>query len=183
MPEGSAPTVEGLMGKEGGSGILAKRHGVWAPPETPIDPSGTNLRLPVEYVSDEEVQKGIHDGNLVVITIGSDNLPYAVRKKPEKDEVVMTMGAAQAGTAEAGTELPPNSHPSQDAGTKRMTPDEAARMTERLSEAMMPRVVMVEDPDAEKRKKDREARAKAEQEAKNKPQAAKPQASQPAQHK
>jgi hypothetical protein len=148
MAEQSAATVDGLLSKEGGTGILSKhRAGVWAPPETPIDPSGTNLRLPIEYVSDEEVQKGIHDGSLVVITIGSDNLPYAVRKKPgEKDAVVMTVGAAQAGTAEAGTELPPNSRPSQDAGTKRMTPDEAAKMVERLQELTIPRVIMMEDP-------------------------------------
>jgi hypothetical protein len=73
------------------------------------------------------------------------------------------MSAAQAGTAEAGTELPKNSHPSQDAGTKRMTPDEAARMTERLADVMMPRVVMVEDPDKEARAERRE-KEKAERE-------------------
>jgi hypothetical protein len=151
MAEESAATVDGILGKEGGSGILAKRGGVWAAPETPIDPSGTNLRLPLEYVSEEEVQKGIHDGSLVVITIGSDNLPFAVRKKPEKDELVMTVNAAQAGTPEAGTELPPNSRPSQDAGTKRMTPDEAAKMVEALQDLAIPRVVMIEDPDKEAR--------------------------------
>jgi hypothetical protein len=162
---GSGPaTADGIMSKEGGSGILSKRGGVWAAPESPIDPSGTNLRLPLEYVSDEEVQKGIHDGSLVVITIGSDGLPYAVRKKPGKDEPVMTMSAAQAGTAEAGTELPPNSKPSQDAGTRRMTPDEAARMVESLQDVMMPRVVMVEDPDKQARTERREhAREQREQ--------------------
>jgi hypothetical protein len=156
-------TVDGLLGKEGGSGILSKRGSVWAPPEMPMDLSGTNLRLPTEYVSDEEVQKAIHDGSVVVVTIGSDNLPYAVRKKPGKDESVMTMQASQAGTAEAGTELPPNSHPSQDAGTKRMTPEEAARMVERLQEASMPRVIMVEDPDKEAREQ-RHQQLKAEKE-------------------
>jgi stringent starvation protein B len=157
-------TVDGLLGKEGGGNILSKhRSGVWASPGTPIDLSGTNLRLPVEYVSDEEVQKAIHDGSVVVIAIGSDNLPFAVRKKPDKDEVVMTLSASQAGTAEAGTELPPNSHPSQDAGAKRMTPDEAARMTERLAENMIPRVIMVEDPDKEAREQ-RHQQLKAEKE-------------------
>lgn len=140
-------TVDGLIGKEGGGGILSKhRSGVWASPGTPIDLSGTNLRMPTEYVSDEEVQKAVHDGSVIVIALGSDNLPYAVRKKPKEGEVVLTLSAAQAGTAEAGTELPPNSHPSQDAGTKRMTPDEAALMTEKLAEATLPRVIMVEDP-------------------------------------
>lgn len=167
MAEGSerteAATVDGILGKEGGSGVLSKRGGVWAAPESPIDNSGTNLRLPLEYVSEEEVQKAIHDGSVVVVAIGSDNLPFAVRKKPEEGEVVMTLPASQAGTAEAGTELPKNSHPSQDAGTKRITPDEAARISERLSEQMMPRVVMVEDPDKEARAERRE-KLKAEQE-------------------
>jgi hypothetical protein len=166
MAEQQAATVDGLLSKEGGSGILSKRGGVWSTPETPIDPSGTNLRLPIEYVSDEEVQKAIHDGEVVVITIGSDNLPYAVRRKPEEGEVVLTMQASQAGTAEAGTELPKNSHPSQDAGTKRMTPDEAARMVERLQEAAMPRVVMVEDPDKEARAERREQAKQQAEEAK-----------------
>jgi hypothetical protein len=158
-------TVDGILSKEGGTGILSKRGGVWAAPEAPLDLSGTNLRLPLEYVSDEDVQKGIQDGSLVVITIGSDNLPYAVRKKPEKDEVVMVVGAAQAGTAEAGTELPPNSKPSQDAGTKRMTPDEAARMVESLQDVMMPRVVMVEDPDKEARAERQKEKAEKAKEA------------------
>jgi hypothetical protein len=167
--ESSSPaTVDGILSKEHASGVLSKRGGVWAAPETPTDPSGTNLRLPTEYVSDEEVQKAIHDGSVVVIAIGSDSLPFAVRKKPEEGEVVMTMGAAQAGTAEAGTELPPNSRPSLDAGARRMTPDEAAKHVERLADTLMPRIVMVEDPDkearAERREKEKAEKEKAEKE-------------------
>ncbi|GGC90447.1 hypothetical protein [Chelatococcus reniformis] len=97
-----------------GDGVLTRVGSVWTHPGCAIDPSGTNLRLPSEYVSDAEVREMLQAGDLVGVTqtVGGELL--SVRLKGDAGTVVLT--TAQAGTAEAGTELPSNSRPTHDAG-------------------------------------------------------------------
>ncbi len=104
--------VQELLKK--GDGTLVRTHGVWSYPGAPLDPSGTNLRLPIDHVSDNEVRAALGDETLVVAIANPDGSPLAVRVKGDGPTRVLT--AAQAGTAEAGTELPVGSHPSVDAG-------------------------------------------------------------------
>ncbi|SFJ68122.1 hypothetical protein [Methylobacterium brachiatum] len=96
-----------------GAGSLIKVSGVWSYPGAPVDSSGTNLRLPLEYVSDADVQEGLRDGTLVAAV----NDPYGhVSAVRIAQEGVTVVPAGLTGTAEMGTELPPNSRPEHDAG-------------------------------------------------------------------
>ncbi|TCR60950.1 hypothetical protein [Bosea sp. BK604] len=99
---------------EKGDGTLVRTNGVWSYPGAPLDPSGTNLRLPIDHVSDAEVQAALGDESLVVAVTNPDGTALAVRVKGDGAHRVLT--TAQAGTAEAVTELPVGSHPSVDAG-------------------------------------------------------------------
>jgi len=65
-------------------------------------------------VSDAEVQAALGDDVVVVAIVNPDGSPLAVRVKGDGEHRILT--SAQAGTAEAGTELPVGSHPSVDAG-------------------------------------------------------------------
>lgn len=122
-----APNAQALAKK--GNGVLVKHGNVWSYAGAQIDRSGTNLRLPEEYISDAEVKKMLADGDVVASSLGPMHEPLAVRFKGDEDAVVVNV--AQAGTAEAGTELPVNSRPEHDSGTVRMTPAEAAEIAER----------------------------------------------------
>ncbi|GGC70724.1 hypothetical protein [Chelatococcus reniformis] len=97
-----------------GDGVLTRVGSVWTYPGCAIDPSGTNLRLPLEYVSDAEVKELLQAGDLVGVTQSVGGELLSVRLKGDDGAVVLT--TAQAGTAEAGTELPPGSRPTHDAG-------------------------------------------------------------------
>lgn len=127
-------TIEDLIAKEG---ILVKRNGVWSNPSEPLDPSGTNLKLPLNYVSANEVDAAIKDGSLVVAAAGADGMATAVAlpaKEGEARRVIVP--ASIAGTAEAGTELPPNSRPTHDAGSAPISPREAEQAVIDRAKAM-----------------------------------------------
>jgi hypothetical protein len=100
---------------EKGGGTLVRFGSVWSYPGAPIDPSGTNLRLPIEHASDAEVREALQAGDLAAVTIHADGTAIAVRAV-KKGEQVAVLTSAQVGTAEAGTELPVGSRPSVDAG-------------------------------------------------------------------
>jgi hypothetical protein len=100
-------------------GVLVRNGSVWTYPGAPMDRSGTNLRLPLEYVTDETVQAALADGSLSPGVHDASGV-IAVRVTAEGMPRAITM--AQAGTSEAGTELPPNSRPEHDAA--RATPEE-----------------------------------------------------------
>jgi hypothetical protein len=82
---------------------------------------GTNLRLPVEYVTDAEVQEALGAGHLTASVHGFDGQAHGVRiAKDANFPNALTL--ATVGTSEAGTELPPNSRPTHDAA--KATPKE-----------------------------------------------------------
>ena len=122
-----APTAQQLAKK--GNGVLVKHGNVWSYAGAPIDRSGTNLQLPEEYITDAEVREMLESGELVVATHTPMHEPMAVRVKG--DEEVAVVSTVQAGTPEAGTELPPNSRVESDAGMKRLASAEAAELAER----------------------------------------------------
>jgi hypothetical protein len=97
-----------------GDGALVRSGSVWTYPGAEMDRSGTNLRLPVEYVTDAEVQEALGAGHLTASVHGLDGQVAAVRVAKDGEgptAIPMTM----VGTSEAGTELPPNSRPTHDA--------------------------------------------------------------------
>lgn len=118
-----APTYSDLASK--GDGLLVKRGSVWTYPSCDTDRSGTNVQLPTEYVSDAVVQEALRDGKLHPATTDGVGAPIAVRVSG--GETVAAVSVVQAGTPEAGTELPPNSRPSVDAGMKPADPEEVER--------------------------------------------------------
>jgi hypothetical protein len=117
-------TFAALAGK--GDGILIKRGTVWTYPAAEIDRSGTNVQLPLEYVTDAEVQEALRGGELHPATTGPGGDVLSVRLSD--GDVKAAISVAQAGTPEAGTELPPNSRPSHDAGMKSMSAADAERL-------------------------------------------------------
>lgn len=147
---------------EKGEGVLVRHpSGVWTYPDAPMDTSGTNLRLPQEYVSDAEVQKALAEGHLLGVTNDPGSGLRSVRLKAGKGDEAIVMSVAAAGTAEAGTELPPNSRPSMDAGAKVMTAEEAAAAAERSMASLRP-VGAVEGGEARKAPSDSETAADAD---------------------
>jgi len=108
-----------------GDGVLVKRGSVWTYPTAEMDRSGTNIQLPVEYVSDAEVQQALRDGKLQPVTTDALGAPLAVRVSDKDAPEAITV--VQTGTPEAGTELPPNSRPTHDAGMKPPTADDTRR--------------------------------------------------------
>lgn len=115
MPKPAVPaTVESLLEK--GDGVLVKRNGVWTYPNAPNDRSGTNLVMPIEFVSEAAVQEALTKGNLVPSATSVDGVPTSVVRKPEGDVPVRVFNMAHAGSVEAATELPLNSRPTHDAG-------------------------------------------------------------------
>jgi hypothetical protein len=119
-----AATFHDLAAK--GEGVLVKRGDVWTYPAADRDRSGTNVVLPVEYVSDAEVQQAIRDGHVHPATTAPGGAVLSVRVTD--GEAGKAISVAQAGTPEAGTELPPNSRPSHDAGMKPASPHDAERI-------------------------------------------------------
>jgi hypothetical protein len=99
---------------EKGDGVLVRTHGVWSYPGAPIDQSAANLRLPVDHVSDAEVQQALAEESVVVAMTNTDGSPLVVRLKGHGPHRILSV--AQAGTAEAGTELPVGASPPVDAG-------------------------------------------------------------------
>ncbi|WP_342106311.1 hypothetical protein [Methylobacterium sp. SI9] len=122
----SAPTIESLL--EEGNGVLVKRGSVWSYPGCPNDRSGTNLVLPIESVSDAEVQAALVSGDLVAKAGDVMGGTTAVTAKPAEGEIVMTVNPMLAGSVEAATELPLNSRPTHDAGRSDAEFDYAAAM-------------------------------------------------------
>jgi len=106
-------TIDSLLGK---GSVLVKRGSVWSYPGSPNDRSGTNLVMPLDYVTDAEVQEALASGNLVVAAVDTYGGVAAVKAKPAEGETVRIVNPALAGTAEAGTEIPVNSRPTHDAG-------------------------------------------------------------------
>ncbi|WP_407529425.1 hypothetical protein [Methylobacterium oryzisoli] len=105
-----------------GPGVLVKRGAVWTYPGAPVDSAGTNLQLPVEYVSDADVQEALSGGDLVAAVVDPFGVVSAVRVAGGEVKAV-TMGLA--GSAEMGTELPPNSRVEHDAGRVMLSQAEA----------------------------------------------------------
>lgn len=120
MTEKSA-TYRDLASK--GEGVLVKRGSVWTYPSCETDRSGTNIQLPTEYVSDAEVQQALRDGKAYPATTDGTGAPVFVRVTD--GDIPASISVVQAGTPEAGTELPPNSRPTHDAGMKPLTEDDA----------------------------------------------------------
>lgn len=98
-----------------GNGVLVKRGAVWSYAGAELDASGTNLRLPVDYVSDADVQAAIRDGSFMAAVSDPFGSVTAVRLAGEG---VIAVTAGLAGTAEMGTELPINSRVENDAGAR-----------------------------------------------------------------
>lgn len=98
---------------EKGDGVLTKVGNVWSYPGAPMDRSGTNLRLPVEFVTDAEVQAAIQAEEAHASVLGFGGEVSAVRFG--EAGTITAIGVHQIGTSEAGTELPPNSRPTHDA--------------------------------------------------------------------
>jgi hypothetical protein len=109
-----------------GDGVLVKRGAVWTYPTAEMDPSGTNVRLPVEYVSDAEVQQALRDGKMHPVTTETTGAVLSVRVTDGAAPAAISV--TQAGTPEAGTELPVGSRPSHDAGMKRSSAHDAERV-------------------------------------------------------
>lgn len=115
MAKASAPaTVASLLEK--GDGILIKRNGVWTYPSAPNDRSGTNLVLPIEFVSDAAVQEAIKAGDLVTKATDTMGAVTSVSKPAPDGATILVVNMMQAGSVEAATELPLNSRPTHDAG-------------------------------------------------------------------
>lgn len=111
-----AATVESLLDK--GQGTLIKRGTVWSYPGAPEDSSGTNLRVPLEVVSDAAVQDAIRDGFLVHKMVDSFGVATAVVRAPAEGETVRLVSLVQAGSVEAATEMPRGARPTHDAGRR-----------------------------------------------------------------
>jgi hypothetical protein len=123
---------------EKGNGVLVRRGSVWSYPGAPNDASGTNLQLPAEYVTDVEVQEALRVGDLVAVTQTPANQVMSVRLKGKNGDPMAKISTVQAGTAEAGTQLPPNSRPTHDAGRAAISPAEASEQTRRALETALP---------------------------------------------
>lgn len=123
MANKSVPaTIETLLEK--GGGVLLKRGLVWTYPGALNDPSGTNLKIPLESVPDAAVQEALSQGALVTRVADITGAPTSVARAPADGELpVRMMNVAEAGSVEMGTELPLNSRPTHDAGRK---PDSAS---------------------------------------------------------
>lgn len=97
--------------------------GIWSYPGAPMDPSGTNVKLPVDYTTEAEINEGIEDGTLVVSALGNDLSRSSVSLAANFSGRVHT--PVTAGTVEASTQLPPGSQPTHDAGSVPMTAAQA----------------------------------------------------------
>jgi septal ring-binding cell division protein DamX len=135
MSDEKSVSVRSLIKK--GEGVLIKRNGVWTYPGCANDPSGTNLVLPLEHVSDAEVQKALSDGDLRAAMTTPTGAVSAVRLIEDETAVV---SSGLAGTAELGTELPSGSRPTHDAGTGKTSAAEAEKQATDAIEAMKPAV-------------------------------------------
>lgn len=119
-----------------GEGVLVKRGSVWTYPSCETDRSGTNIQLPVEYVSDAEVQQALRDGKLHPTTTDGVGAPVSVRVADGDAPVAISV--VMAGTPEAGTELPPGSRPSVDAGMKPATAEDVHRVAAQTRQQVKP---------------------------------------------
>jgi hypothetical protein len=108
-------TIDSLLAK---SGILIKRGEVWTYPGAENDPSGTNLTIPLEFVSGAVVDDALAKGDLVVRAADMLGTPTSVGKPSADGQPIRVVNMAQAGTSELGTETPPNSRPTHDAGRR-----------------------------------------------------------------
>jgi hypothetical protein len=113
---------------EKGGGTIVRVGNVWTYPGCPMDNSGTNLRLPIESIPHDDVQAWIRDGDVLPAALDHNQRLVAVRQKPADPEAPSppVLLSTQAGTPEAGTELPIGSHPALDAGRRAVSPAEAA---------------------------------------------------------
>jgi hypothetical protein len=113
MASSDNKAVTDLAAKAGG--VLIRQGAVWTYPGAPMDPSGTNMRLPLEYVTDAQVSAALEANALVAATVAPGGFVTAVQVAG--DAVRPVVSTALAGTAEASTELRVGSRPSIDAGT------------------------------------------------------------------
>lgn len=111
---------------EKGEGVLTRFGTVWSYPGVDMDPSGSNLRLPIEHVSAAAVKAALDDTIVAVSTFDIAGQPLSVRIVVDGEQPKV-LSAAQAGTPDAGTQLPPGSKPSTDAGAIAVSPEDAAR--------------------------------------------------------
>jgi hypothetical protein len=135
MSETKALTFQELAAK--GDGVLVKRGNVWTYPNAENDRSGTNLVLPLEYVSDAEVKKALQEGHLHAATAQMGGEVLSVRLKGI-GAAPKVLNVVQAGTPEAGTELPPGSRVEHDAGKRTATAEELERSAAAQAKALKP---------------------------------------------
>lgn len=134
MAEEKTTTVADLLAKSDTGTLVRHRSGVWSYPGAPMDPSGTNLRIPVESVTDADIQAGLLDGSFVAAGMGPENRVTAIRAAPAEGEVRMGfVSSARAGSVEAATELPVGSRPTHDAGARRTSQLEVETIAGRAS--------------------------------------------------
>ena len=107
-------TIASLLDK--GDGVLTKRAGVWTYPGAPNDRSGTNLVLPVEFVSEAAVQDALTKGDVVPRATDTMGVVTSVGRPSIEGAPVRVINMMLAGSVEAATELPLNSRPTHDAG-------------------------------------------------------------------
>ena len=98
--------VAALAAKGDGT-LIRHASGVWSYPGAST--SGTNLAIPTEHVSDDQVRAAVQSGAFVRVANNSVRLRRPEHEAAERPPV-------QPGTPEAGTELPARSHPERDAG-------------------------------------------------------------------
>jgi hypothetical protein len=106
-----------------GTALRRFAPGIWSYVGAPLDPSGTNLKLPIDYTTEAEIDAGIEDGSLSVAAMGSDLSRSAVVASDGFAGRVHT--PMSAGTVEASTQLPVGSQPTHDAGSVPATAQEA----------------------------------------------------------
>lgn len=120
-------TIASLLEK--GDGVLTKRANVWTYPGAPNDRSGTNLVLPLEFVSEAAVQEALKKGDVVARATDTMGVVTSVGRPAAENAPIRVINMMTAGSVDAATELPPNSRPTHDAGRSDRPVDVAQAQT------------------------------------------------------
>ncbi|MGI3900533.1 MAG: hypothetical protein ACRYGP_28305 [Janthinobacterium lividum] len=120
-------TIASLLDK--GDGVLTKRANVWTYPGAPNDRSGTNLVLPLEFVSEAAVQEALKKGEVVPRATDTMGVVVSIGRPATEGAPVRVINMMMAGSVEAATELPLNSRPTHDAGRNDKSVDVAKAQT------------------------------------------------------
>lgn len=138
-PDDALFDVRALAAKGEGK-VIRHRSGVWTYPGCATDPTGTNVVYPTEYVREDRIRAALAGDAFVVAMMDVANEPVAIQLRLAGSPFV-PMSMARAGTADAGTELPPNSIPTRDAGAVLDSAPEVERVaTKSLTDLITPPV-------------------------------------------